>query len=223
MIFNCKMKKKLLLIAVVLLTIGHSADAQVRLGVKAGMNFSSINNIDLSALKATMDSRTGFQLGLALSAKIPILGIGVQPELLYSSRSTHIEPDFLRSDSNGIDQKVDVNMHYFEVPINFQIGLDLILLRPYLMISPFFGYTISNNIKLDGIKHDIDWDDLNRWSSGIGIGAGIDIWKLQLSAKYNWSFGNMVKDPESAKSAISEIFSGKGNFKGFEVALAVFF
>ena len=217
--------KKLLFVVAIIFVATVSSFSQVRLGVKGGVNFSSIKDIELSSLNATMQKRTGYQFGLALKAQIPLLGIGIQPELLYTSRSSQIEPNTYSSHSDpaNLDQTVNVNLHYIEIPINFQLGLDLILLRPYLMVSPFFGYTINNSFKLDGTKYDMDWSNLNRWSSGIGVGAGLDIWKLQLSAKYSWNFGNMVKDSKSGESEIKKILSGKGNFKGLEVALAIFF
>lgn len=207
------MKKILLVTTIILLTTCYSASSQVRFGVKGGVNFSSIDDVNLKNLNATLSNRTGFQFGMALKAQIPLLGIGIQPELLYTSKSAHITQE----------QEYDVNLHYFEIPINIQFGLDLILLRPYLMVSPYFGYTINNKFKVNGTKQSIDWENLNRWSSGIGVGAGLDIWRLQISAKYNWSFGDMVKDKDSAKSAIEDILGGNGNFKGFEVALAYFF
>ena len=33
------------------------------------------------------------------------------------------------------------------------------------------------------------WTGLNRLEYGLGLGIGIDVWKLQVIGRYNWNFG----------------------------------
>lgn len=202
-----------------LLSITSEAEGQIRLGVKGGLNFSALSDIDIQSLNGTINKSTAYHAGIALQVKVPLIGLAIQPELLYSSRRAMV--DYAPQDAPKTD--VDLRMDYLELPVNLQVGLDLILLRPYLQISPFVGYIVSQKIEgsTDSFPK-IDWKDLNRFNYGLGIGGGIDIWKLQVSFKYNWSFGS-IGDMDS----LSETFEAErimnGKFNGVELSLAYFF
>jgi hypothetical protein len=49
---------------------------------------------------------------------------------------------------------------------------------------------IDNNVRLE----DQPVDEINRFDYGVGVGVGIDIWKLQIMGKYNWGLGKIEYD-----------------------------
>lgn len=137
------MKKVLFLALISLLFLGSDAYSQIRWGVKAGVTAS--------------DHFTEYQGGVALQAGIPLIGLKVQPEILYSY-SNHFG--------------------YVQVPVHIQWGLDLILLRPYLAVSPYANFLVHQSK---------EWMNRENIDYGVGLGAGLDIWKLQLQVQYRLS------------------------------------
>ena len=56
----------------------------------------------------------------------------------------------------------------------------------------------------------IDRDMLRRLEYGVGVGGGLEIWKLQISARYNWDLGPYLKGEE-------------GKFRYTTLSLAILF
>ena len=168
--------KKIVLAILVMACFASRIDAQIRFGLKAGL---TSNKFSISNDFYKPENALGWNAGAMLQIKVPIIGIAVQPELLYTVKNADIA-----GKSNGIG--------YFEVPINLQWGPDLVLLRPYVLAGPYFGYAVNTNG--DKFKK----DDIEKTDWGIGLGAGLDVWKLQVTARYAWGMKNVsgVKDFE---------------------------
>ena len=212
--------KKILLIAVMLLTF-IGADAQVRFGIKGGVNFNSMSDIKIGDLKNSFDNRSGFNAGILVQAKSPVIGLAIQPELLYTSKGAMWAPTSSDAVNEVLDAKKTIRMDYLELPVNIQWGLDLLVLRPYIQVSPYVSYAISKK----GDIADVEWNNLNRFDYGVGLGAGVEIWKFQISGKYSWSLGTLsdFKNdiPELGIFAKDKINGAK--MRGFELSLAFLF
>jgi hypothetical protein len=166
-----------------LLIVGN-VEAKIRVGLKGGFNFAS-----LSADNISFDNRTGWHAGAMMNIGLPF-GLSIQPELLYNSRGANL--NITPSDIwPAIVVPTDASISYIEIPVDLQWGIKLPLLRPYLSLTPYASYMISSDVSMDNIKN---------WDAGIGLGAGIDVWKLQLSVKYLWGFGNLSESPYSIKN-----------------------
>lgn len=169
------MKRKIaLLFAALVLMLGASSIAKAEgLVVKAGISTSTmgISEINSTAVK----NYTGWHAGLGYQTG-SLLGFSLQPELLYNSKG------FVYGDTK-------LRMNYLEVPINIQWGIDLIVAKPFIMVTPILGVNLNNVPSNESIP-DAIMDGIRRTEAGLGIGAGIDIWKIQITARYNWSFGN---------------------------------
>ena len=184
--------KKIILAMVIMACFASQINAQLRFGLKGGLNFANFKIEQGASKKLTYDNATGWQAGALLQVKIPGLGLALQPELLYSVSKVDLDQK-----ENGI--------HYFEVPVNLQMGLDLKILRPYLQAGPYFGYALKSDG--DQLK-----DNINKFDWGVGLGAGLEVWKLQLDLRYSWG----LQDVSSMKD-----FEMKNN--RFTVALGLFF
>ena len=177
------------------------ASSFFKVGVKGGIDFISMSRVS---------NYTGFTAGVAFSFDMPLRGMTIQPELNYVSKGTM----YRGKNPEGGSENARFRTDYIEVPVNFQFGLDLILLRPYLMVSPYIGYAVY---KEPGI---VSWDNTNRFEYGIGIGGGVDFWKFQLQVKYNWNIGQLARDTDSIDA---EGPVRMGNYRGLEVNLVFFF
>jgi len=159
---------KKIILAVVLMAFSMSQmNAQIRFGIKGGLNFDKFKFDENAKKNLKPENASGWQAGALLLIKVPVVGIGIQPELLYTVCKTTIT-----NETNSI--------HYFEIPIMLQWGLDLKVIRPYLQGGYYFGYALNSKGNVFKEKK-CDKND-----HGIALGAGIDIWKLQLGARYQW-------------------------------------
>ena len=205
--------KKLAIILSVFLLATLSVHAQSGFGIKAGMNFNSMSDIEVNDIKTSINRKTGFHAGILYKIDLPS-GFGIQPELLYIQKGgTLSEVQTESSAHTDLGNGGDFKMHYLQLPVNIQWGIDLVLFRPFLMVSPFLSYQIS---KESNIK-DLAWDT-EKLGYGIGLGAGLDIWKFQVSGKYNWDLGKASE----FKWDGTKTFKG-GKNRGFELSLAFIF
>ena len=190
-------------------------------GVVAGASFTSIKEV-------STDMATGFHAGVSYKFRLP-LGFAVQPSVLYHMKSSLVEGAI--ADVTTFDYK----MGYVEVPVSLQWGPDLLMFRPFVDVTPFVGYALNNEasgVKLQGefmSKVQNKWEGVNRLEYGLGLGGGIEIWKLQLVCRYNWNFrdlfnadGGTADWNEIWNTATDSVKTGK-NFGGVTLSLAFLF
>lgn len=212
------MKKTLVILASLAIMIAASANltAQnktVRFGVKGGINISNVTGTIKEDFKDVLKSYTGFHAGIVANIKLP-LGFAFQPELLYTQNGVKVEDDLFGSMGT-------LKVGSIQLPLGIQWGVKLGPVRPYVTVIPYIGYALSHDI---GVA--IDKETLKKyWNAfdwGIGAGAGIDIWKFQVSAKYNWALGNIAKTVSEGSYPAMEDFQ-KSKIAGLEISLAFLF
>lgn len=172
--------------------------------MKAGLNYNSIDEVKIDG-KETWNKSLGYHAGLTYQVKIPLIGLGIQPELLYVRNKNE--------SAENVGQSMTLD--YLLLPVNVQLGLDLILFRPFIMAGPYLSYAVGKGEQLANT----DWKDLNRVDYGYTLGAGIDFWKLQLSGRYVKGMGK-ISDAEGIPSI--EGLKGATN-GGFHISLALLF
>ncbi|MDR2286077.1 MAG: PorT family protein [Prevotellaceae bacterium] len=158
--------KRTLLILVTVLLVG-SVQAQFRFGVKAGVNFSEFN----SKNQVLKKDGAAWQAGFAAQFKIPLIGLGIQPELLYS-----------------INKGANNSIGFFTVPVNLRWQpLPIPVIKPVILVGPYFGYAVN----FKGFQN--FRNDIKRFDWGIGLGGGVEIWKFQIEGRYNWGLQELGK------------------------------
>ena len=208
--------KRLFLMAVAAVAVmvsGLNASAQVRFGVLGGFTSSSTKAENINTESVSL-----YHAGVAAQVRLPF-NLAVQPQLVYQVKGTAAA-------------SADTKVGYVEVPVQIQWGPDLIVCRPYVLAEPFVGYALNVKATTDlasaqMVINDFKDLNLNRFEYGVGVGAGIEFWRLQLSAKYFWNFGELAGEAKDLAGAISSavydaISSGK-SFSGINVSLALFF
>lgn len=167
-------------------------------GVLGGANFYTMNVKEINA-----QTMTQWHAGLTYKLNLP-LGFHLQPALLYNVKGANTDLELT---------KVDLSVGYLELMASVQWGIDLILFRPFLDVSPFVGYGLNGW----GDLKDIWKEGANRFEYGVGLGGGLDIWRFQITARYNWNFGRLMKE-DLGLSLLK-----KANFGGVTLSLAYFF
>ncbi len=211
------MKRLLVSVIALFLIFSVQASAQIaKFGVTGGMNFNTakFTEVDVKA-------KTGWNAGVTCLLDLP-LGFSIQPSLVYSQKNANITT------------YVSQNMGYLELPVSVQWGPDLLVLRPFLDVTPYVGYAIANKTQ---IKADIaglvsaeaeskDWEGKQRFEYGVGVGGGINVWKLQVVARYCWNFGSLYENEtwNDIKDTLKEELNmDSKNFGGVTLSVAFFF
>ncbi|MBO5497957.1 MAG: PorT family protein [Bacteroidales bacterium] len=204
------MKRFFTIVFAALFLCGITVSAQPKWGVTAGLNFntSKFSDIDVKA-------RTGWSVGATCLVDLP-LGFSVQPSLLYHQKGANIT------------DRVSQTMGYLELPVSVQWGPDLLIFRPFIDVTPYIGYALASDAKmsLPGLNLDWNtWEGKKRFEYGLGIGAGVNVWKLQVIARYNWNFGSLynVKGWDDIKEQIPALKRGSEHFGGVTLSLAYLF
>lgn len=200
--------KRILMIAAILLAGLTAADAKSGLGVKAGLNFSNIKDVSAGSF-------TGYQAGIAYNLDLP-LGFSIQPSLAYSVKGASLGAEDVAT--------TDFSIGYLEFMASVQWGIDLLVLRPFLDVTPFVGYGVNGN---GALKELWKGDAMNKLEYGLGLGAGLDVWRFQVVCRYNWNLGGLMNVADMADDGFGATDAYKtlknANFGGVTLTLAYFF
>ena len=212
------MKKYLIVIAAALLAFSATASAQMNFGVTAGMNFNSAKIGDVK-----MDARAGWNVGATVQFDLP-LGFSLQPSLVYMQKSGgYTTPEFSSAILEDIKAQFVQTVGSLVLPVSVQWGPDLLVARPFLDVTPYVGYSLSNKIKADvaGLEEVVKGG--NGLDYGLGLGAGINVWKLQAIVRYNWNFGVLGSLKDFTGVDLGDLNAENETFGGISVNVAFFF
>lgn len=179
------MKKNILGLAVFVaaFVFAMPSQAQVKFGVKAGLN---LNSVSIKDVKSTLDAnnRAGFFAGATADVTIPLLGFGADASLLYDNKRLSL------SNEDGTDSKT---LHYISLPINVKYTLGFSsLVSAYVATGPQFSWNVgSKNWSPAHIKQ--GWElKKSEFSWNIGLGATF-IDHVRIGYNYNIGIGDTAK------------------------------
>ena len=191
------MKKMILAAALFLMSLCFGSNISAgNFGILGGANFHTYHPKEIGAKTLTQ-----WHAGLLYKFNLP-LGFQIQPTLLYNVKAATTD-----------NMPVDLSVGYLELLASMQWGVDLILFRPFIELTPFVGYGLNGWGDLRN-----SWDkEGGRWEYGAGLGGGLQIWRFQINARYNWTFGDIIP-----KASTKGIFDN-ADFNGVTLSLAYFF
>lgn len=197
-----------LLLFVALMT-ATTANAQVKFGLKGGLN---VTNMSFSSEVIDKDNQTGFFVGPTLKFTIPVVGLGVDVAALYDQRDAKIVGD---DNSETISQK-SIN-----VPINvrYNIGLGS-LAGIYVAAGPQFGFNVGD--KSFGDLTDGSNYKLKDSNFSVNLGAGVSLLShLEIGFAYNIAIGKT--GDVTVKDAAGETLSTNSRNNAWQVSAAYYF
>lgn len=183
------MKKRIILIVLILSTIG-AAQAQLRFGVKAGANATSLFNI--SSVADDHSPAVNFQIGGIMQYDFWIFTL--QPELNFVRKTVKLNNAYdkfylqqyaeLTEDAPVLNYKSE----HIELPINLLYKVNVGKAKIFAEVGPFvsFNFGGSFNDAGDLYKNYADHMPFHWIDYGVGAGAGLEYKKFQLNAKWNW-------------------------------------
>lgn len=205
------MKRVILTVFCAMMAITASAQQSGHFGVIGGLTTTSTK---FSAIQADIKAKNlnQFHVGVAYNQPL-VLGLAIQPALEYNVKGANL------SELIGL-KDVNFKTGYLELPVQVQWGINLLgILRPYVFAEPFIGLALNNTANISS-TFSKGWDNLkSRFEGGIGLGAGIDIFKhVQVSFRYFWNLGEVYKiDIPEIGSRITT-----ANCQGFKISAAIF-
>jgi|SRR5687768_2546795 len=184
-----QLMKKGLLLFVCAIALASMTQAQVRFGLKAGVNLAS-----LSGDNDGLAMKIGFNAGAV--AKITVSeAFSVQPELVFSAQGAKAD------EGDG-----KLNLNYINLPILAQYNTGGFVIEA----GPQFGFLMSAKQKVGDASVDVK-DMLKGLDLGLAFGVGyVTSSGFGVNARYNLGFSNILdtEDDEEGKLKNSVIQIG---------------
>lgn len=205
------------IVAVSMLFAASSAQAQVKFGLKGGLN---VTNMSLNSEVFDADNQTGFFIGPTVKFTLPIVGLGIDASALYDQRDAKVK---VEDDGESVESKI--KNQSINIPINLRYGVGLgSTASLFLFAGPQFGFNV-------GDKNQSLFKDAAQWrlksstfSVNVGLGAML-LSHLQISANYNIACGKTGETTvsEALGTTAQEVFKKRGRANAWQIGLAYYF
>jgi hypothetical protein len=166
--------KKIILILCVVFASSQTITAQKDFGIKGGLNYN--NNGDATTFSSTGDdviqggeSKSGFHAGLWFRGKVPIIGVYIRPELVY----TQVKSEYMDSESNSS------NYEFSKIDVPILLGKNFLGFAT-AFVGPSFQYILNDDFEFS----EITTDEFDKFSVGVQMGFGIELGKLGIDVRW---------------------------------------
>ncbi len=157
-------------------TTNSKAQVLPKFGIKGGLNYATLNNID------DVEYRPGLLIGGFAEFKVPASPMSIQPEVLYAQYGSDIE---------GSDASFKLN--YIQVPVLMKFGFETPAATPNVYFGPYANFLINSEIANDTGSFNLEENTKNS-TFGVIIGAGVDVSKFQFGVRYTAGLTNVADD-----------------------------
>ena len=193
-----------------------SANAQVKFGLKGGLNVTSMS---FSEDVFDASNKTGFFVGPMVKVTVPIVGLSFDAAALYDQK----EADVKYTGTDGELGKTTVRQKSINIPVNVRYGFGLSsLANAFLFAGPQWGINVGDK--------NFKWNETSSYSLkksnfSVNVGAGVTLLShLQISANYNIACGKSA-DASLVKAAEALTNAGKDKSRNnsWQIALGYWF
>ena len=211
------MKRIYTAVALALMTMATiPASAQVKLGVKGGLNVSKMS-VSSDVLDA--DNRAGWFIGPTLKLTVPIVGLSFDVSALYDQKSTKVSDD-----NNG---SKTIKQQAIDIPVNVRYGVGLgDAANIFFFAGPQFAFNVGDKeFKWNSTSSYENTFQLKKSTLSVNVGAGVSLLShLQLTANYNIACGKTGDATVwNTVEKTSEAVVKNGRTNSWQVGVAYFF
>lgn len=162
--------------------LSQTSNAQFNYGIKGGVNYNSNSVEGVNAVGDDLfrgaKSKTGYHIGVWTRLKVPVLGLYVRPELVY----TNLENEVIYIQSPN-----ETTTHTFQkIDIPVLLGKKIFGIGN-VFIGPSFQYILDSDFGIDNIS-DVDADG---FTVGLQFGGGIELGKLGIDVRWERGFSDI--------------------------------
>lgn len=210
------MKKILSLVFLVAaMMFATSANAQVKFGLKGGLNVTSMS---FSEDVFDASNKTGFFVGPMVKVTVPIVGLSFDAAALYDQKEADVKYNI-----DGELGKTTVRQKSINIPVNVRYGFGLSsLANAFLFAGPQWGINVGDK--------NFKWNETSSYSLkksnfSVNVGAGVTLLShLQISANYNIACGKSADASLSkAVDAVTNAGKDKSHNNSWQIALGYWF
>lgn len=202
----------MLLVMIVTMTAANNASAQIKFGLKGGVN---VTDMSLNSSVFDASNRTGFFVGPTIKVQLPLVGLGIDASALYDQREAKIKV-------GNTTTKETLRSQAINVPINLRYGWGLSsMANIFLFAGPQFGFNVGD--KDQKITESSTWSVKNS-NFSLNFGAGVTLLShLQLTANYNVVCGKT--SDATIKEGIEQLTNKevRSRANAWQIALAYYF
>ena len=164
------MKKVLsFIVLAVSVLLANPAQAQIKLGVKGGLN---VSNLKLDDDMWTADNKAGFFIGPMVKVTVPVTGLSFDVAALYDQKEAkmHWSDDVVGGD---LSQTTTIKQQYIDIPVNVRYGVGLgSLANVFVFAGPQWGINVGDE--------NFKWDERSSYSLrkatfSVNVGAGVTL------------------------------------------------
>lgn len=165
------MKKKIYVVMAAMLALFavEPAKAELKIGVKGGVNISSVhfNKTILSSSNVT-----GYNVGPMLEFIAPFVGVGFDAAILFNQKGLEIGTSTMKT-------------HYLDVPVNLKWKFGIPLVKAYLAAGPYVSFRLGGDKFWNVMSEQIE---AKSFGAGLNFGAGVELVK-HLQVGFNYGLG----------------------------------
>lgn len=202
----------MLLAMIVTMTAANNASAQIKFGLKGGVN---VTDMSLNSSVFDASNRTGFFVGPTIKVQLPLVGLGIDASALYDQREAKIKV-------GNTTTKETLRSQAINVPINLRYGWGLSsMANIFLFAGPQFGFNVGD--KDQKITESSTWSVKNS-NFSLNFGAGVTLLShLQLTANYNVVCGKT--SDATIKEGLEQLTNKevRSRANAWQIALAYYF
>ena len=192
-----------------------SANAQVKFGLKGGLNVTSMS---FSEDVFDASNKTGFFVGPMVKVTVPIVGLSFDAAALYDQKEADVKYNI-----DGELGKTTVRQKSINIPVNVRYGFGLSsLANAFLFAGPQWGINVGDK--------NFKWNETSSYSLkksnfSVNVGAGVTLLShLQISANYNIACGKSADASLSkAVDAVTNAGKDKSHNNSWHIALGYWF
>lgn len=175
------MKKVIGLVGLFIMTLAIlPAQAQLRFGVKGGVNISSVHLSDIPE-NWSSSNVTGFHVGPMLEMTVPLLGVGLETAVLYTQKGME-----LKTGDQGITESIKLD--YIDIPVHLKWKFGLPIVKVYLATGPYFDFRVGGDKIWKVMQNQIE---AKTFGVGWDFGGGVEVLNhLQVGLNYGLGFNN---------------------------------
>jgi hypothetical protein len=165
--------KKIILILCVIFASSQTITAQKDFGIKGGLNYNNNGDATFSSTGDDViqggESKSGFHAGLWFRGKVPIIGVYIRPELVY----TQVKSEYMDSESNSS------NYEFSKIDVPILLGKNFLGFAT-AFVGPSFQYILNDDFEFS----EITTDEFDKFSVGVQMGFGIELGKLGIDVRW---------------------------------------
>jgi len=199
-----------LLIVLLFAGISTTSFAQIRWGVKAGLNIANVTAKTDAGSIDFYKNKTGFHLGV--TAEVPVSGnLFFEPALLFTTKGYKIDESLIKGSAN---------INIIELPLNLLYKFDVSSVKLFALAGPYVGFALSGKSKVDGqetesikIGTNKDEDNYKPLDFGLNFGAGVEISNITVGVQYGLGLANLSPQTDGGFSAKNKVIGISVGYK----------